>query len=89
MNGHHEFAPEGQNKTGSFITTILPNTGCENLSQKIITMSQVAYSTVLASPDCFLTPKIQIIIIGGCIKQEKTKLLKELTKNDMQHCIEQ
>jgi hypothetical protein len=62
---------------------------------KITTMDHPPYSPDLAPCDFYLFPKVQNIKRGehfvdvDTIKLETTKLLKELTKEDMQHCFQE
>jgi [histone H3]-lysine36 N-dimethyltransferase SETMAR len=62
---------------------------------KITTMDHPPYSPDLAPCDFYLFPKVKNIMRGehfvdvDTIKRETTKLLKELTKEDMQHCFQE
>ena len=62
---------------------------------KITTMDHPAYSSDLAPCDFYLFPKVKNIMRGehfvdvDTIKRETTKLLKELTKEDTQHCFQE
>jgi hypothetical protein len=58
-------------------------------------MDHPPYSPDLAPCDFYLFPKVQNIKRGEhfvdaeTIKRETTKFLKELTKEDMQHCFQE
>jgi hypothetical protein len=62
---------------------------------KIITMDHPPYSPDLAPCDFYLFPKLKNIMRGehfvdvDSIKRKTTKLQKELTKEDMQHCFQE
>jgi len=62
---------------------------------KITTMGHPPYSPNLAPCDFYLFPKVKNIMRGehlvdvDTIKRETTKPLKELTKEDMQHCFQE
>jgi transposase len=62
---------------------------------KITTMGHPPYSPDLAPCDFYLFPKVKNIMRGvhfvdvDTIKRETTKPLKELTKEDMQHCFQE
>jgi transposase len=62
---------------------------------KITTMDHPPYSPDLAPCDFYLFPKVKNIMRGehfvdaDTIKRETTKLLKELTEEDMQHCFQE
>jgi hypothetical protein len=62
---------------------------------KITTTDHLPYSPALAPCDFYLFPKVKNIMHSehfvdvDTIKRETTKLLNELTKEDMQHCFQE
>ncbi|KYQ49726.1 hypothetical protein ALC60_11199 [Trachymyrmex zeteki] len=68
----------------------------KNLAKNnIATIDHPPYSPDITPCDFYLFPKIKNIIRGehfvdvNTIKRKTTKLLKELTKEDMQHCFQE
>jgi hypothetical protein len=74
-------------------TALVPREVLAN--NKITTMDHPTYLPDLAPCDFYLFPKVKNIMRGehfvdvDAIKRETTKLLKELTKEDMQHCFQE